>query len=45
MFYEMISNWRVWVISVAMLAGLYAFVWLMAIGCMLTGGSAQVCGL
>jgi len=38
-------DWRVWAVSIAMTAGLFAFAWLMSIGCMLMGGTAKVCGL
>lgn len=38
-------DWRVWVGAVAMMLGLYAFIWVVAIACVWVGGSPEVCGL
>lgn len=45
MLIEMIFDWRNWVGALAMMAVFYAFVWGMAIACVVAGHSAQVCGL
>lgn len=45
MFSEMLSNWRIWVVSILMFLGLYGFIWAASIACVAAGGSMRVCGL